>query len=56
MLPWWVTLIASACSGGLGTVAGALLQRSASQRGQDLLRQTDMEIDEEANADYALGR
>ena len=46
--------MATARSGGLGTVAGALLQRSASQRGQDLLRQTDMENDAARRREEAM--
>lgn len=53
MLPWW-SLIATACSGGLGTVAGALLQRSVSRRGQDLLRQTDIENDAARRSEEAM--
>jgi len=54
VLSWWVTVIAAACSGGVGTIIGALLQRGATKRGQHLLRRIDVENDAARRREEAM--
>lgn len=54
MVSWWVAVAAALCSGGVGAVVGGLIQRSGARRGQDLVRQSDVEQDAARRREEAM--